>query len=498
MLLINPSYNRKQKLGGFSRYVPISVPLGIGYLAAYLLKHENRVRILDEEIMSASAEAIDEYVSGLEQPYIFGFSCLTAGISRAHDLAGILKKRFPGCKVIFGNIHPTVLPEDVLADENVDIVVRGEAEEVLNELYGRIKNSKDFTDIKGISFRKNGSFAHNESAPLPDVEKIPKFPYYLFEQHSGRYELGFIASSRGCPYDCIFCSQRSISGRKYRFFPPETVIESIEELIFKYNRSWITFVDDSFLMNKKRVIELCDIILKKGLHKKAMFDCQARGDTVDEQILKLLREAGFRTIHFGIETATERLMKLIDKKETVQRVVDGIKLAKNCGFQVSGTFILGLPTETKEERRANYLLAKELSLDYVRFNNATPYPGTKLYEIAKKEGRFNVGERWGNCNACGTLVESPFKPNPLAYVPIGTSEDELRHDILKYNLFYSFRLKSILKILKEKVGPAGWLALPEKWYFKIEEWAYLLKFASRIFCSFAKVFLYDIAALFKK
>ncbi len=128
------------------------------------------------------------------------------------------------------------------------------------------------------------------------------------------------------------------------------------------------------------------MIRKKGFHKKVIFDCQARGDTVDEEILKALRESGFRTIHFGIETASERLMKLIDKKETVQQVIEGINLTKKFGFQVSGTFILGLPTETKEERKAAYKLAKELSLNYVRFNNATPYPGTRLYEIAVEEG----------------------------------------------------------------------------------------------------------------
>ena len=492
MILINPDYNRERKLGGFSRYVPVSIPIGIGYLAGYLIEHNKIIKILDEEVVRVSEGILDEYVKGLSLPYIFGLSCLTAGIGRAHELAHIIKTKYPDSKVISGGMHPTVLPEDVLRDKNIDIVVRGEGEEILNLLYERIKSNEDYSDIKGISFSKDGFIVHNERAKLPDLETMPEFPYYLFEQYADKYELGFIASSRGCPYNCIFCSQRSISGRTYRFFPSELVIRYMEKLIYKYNRPYITFVDDSFLVNRERVLRLCEMMVQRGFHKKAIFDCQARGDTVNEQVLRALKEAGFRTIHFGIETASERLMKLIDKRETVQQVVEGIKLAKQFGFQVSGTFILGLPTETRKERKAAYWLAKKLSLDYVRFNNATPYPGTRLYEIAKEENRLNPGNNWENLNACGTFVESPFKKNPLAYVPLTTSEEELRHDILKYNLFYSFRPQSIFKILKERIGPAGWLTLPERWYLRPSEWVYLIKFASRILCSFAKLFLYTI------
>ena len=498
MILINPSYNRQQKLGGFSRYVPVSVPIGIGYIAGYLLSKNKKAKILDEEIFPVSDSVLDEAVKGVEAPYIFGVSCLTAGITRGHELAETIKRKYPGSKVVFGGMHPTVLTEETLKDSNIDIVVRGEAEEIMDVLYERIKNDQDYSDLKGISFRKDGQVVNTEREKLPDLERMPKFPYHLFEPYSDKYELGFIASSRGCPFSCIFCSQRSISGRKFRFFPSEIIIESIDELIHRYKRTYITFADDSFLMNKRRVKHLCEMIMERGFHKKGVFDCQARGDTVDEDILRILKEAGFRTIHFGIETASERLMKLINKKETVQQVVEGIQLSKKLGFQVSGTFILGLPSETEEERQAAYKLAKDLSLDYVRFNNATPYPGTELYEIALQEKRFNPGDNWENLNACGTLVQSPFRPTPLAYVPSTASEDELRNQILKYNLFYSFRPQSIYKILREKVGPAGWLTLPNRWYLKIGEWVYLTRFGFRLTCSFAKVFLHDIRAVFKR
>ena len=105
---------------------------------------------------------------------------------------------------------------------------------------------------------------------------------------------------------------------------------------------------------------------------------------------------------------------------------------------------------------------------------------------------YDRKDNWENLNACGTLVGSPFRESPLAYVPLTTSERQLRYDILRYNLFYSFRPQSIYKILKERIGPAGWLTLPERWYFKIEEWAYLMRFGFRILCSFVKIFLYSL------
>ena len=136
MILINSNSNRVQKLGGFSRYVPISVPIGIGYLAANLIKHGKTAKILDEEVVGADEAVLENYVKDLVKPYIFGISCLTAGIARGHELAEIIKKKYPDSIVIIGNVHPTVMPEDVLKDKNADIVVRGEAEETLVQSSG--------------------------------------------------------------------------------------------------------------------------------------------------------------------------------------------------------------------------------------------------------------------------------------------------------------------------------------------------------------------------
>lgn len=491
MILINPQFDRVKKLGIFSRYVPISLPIGIGILAGHLLFRNKKARILDDQVIPVNEQVLKEYVRGLSKPYIFGISCFTAGIGRGYQIAEMIKKQYPDSYVIMGGIHPTVLPEEVLKNDYVDIAVRREGDETIILLYEALKKGRDFTKISGISYKgKNNQIVHNQDAPLfADLNSLPPFPYHLFESHIDKYNLGFILSSRGCPYDCIFCSQRQISGHWYRCAKPERVIEEIDLLINKYKRKDISFFDDNFVVDKERAKRLCDLIYQNNFYKKAIFACQTRGDAVDEEILEYLKKAGFAAIGFGLETGSERLMKLVNKGETVQQNIEAIKMAKKYGFRVMGSFILGLPTETKAERRMAYQLTKDLDLDLIRFNNATPYPGTELYKIALEEGRLNPGKDWENLSACGTFVEGPFHRAPLAYCPKTTTEEELRKDILRANLFFWLRPKRIFRILSEGIVLGGWLALPEKWYFKPKEWYYLSKLGIRVVLSFLKIFI---------
>jgi radical SAM superfamily enzyme YgiQ (UPF0313 family) len=474
MVLINP---RSSKFGIFERYVPLSVPIGIGCLAGFLLHKGKDVEIIDEHIAPISSETLEEAIKKFSPPFIFGISTLTACIDRAFEISRFIKNLYPNSKVILGSIHPTVLTDEVLGNDNVDFVVKKEGEESLNELYEAIKNGDGYSKIKGISFKIDGKIIHNPPAELPDLSNLPPFPYHLFEKHIDKYNFGFIASSRGCPYECIFCSQRNISGKRYRYVPTEIVIDEIELLVERYNQRHITFVDDNFTANRRRIGELAERMIEKGFYKKATFDCQTRADAIDKEILALLKKAGFRLINFGLETASERLMILLNKKETVKQNIEGVRLAKKCGFSVSATFIFGLPTETREERWQAYKLAKDLFLDYVRFNNATPYPGTKLYEIAKEEGRLYIEKGWTNLNACGTLVGDKVK---LPYVPTTCTEDVLRKDVLKANLLFSLRPYKILKLLVKRVGPAGWFYLPPLWYLKPKEWLSLTKIGIRL------------------
>ncbi len=486
MILINP---KSTKFGIFDKYVPLSVPIGIGYLASSLLSHGKKITIVNEHIQPISRDLLKESVKTTSPPYIFGLSTLTACVGRSKEIARLIKTLYPDSKIISGGIHPTVLPEEVLENADIDFVLRGEAEETLVTLYEAIKNRGDYSNIKGLSFKKNGEVIHNPDTDLPELSQLSPFPYYLFEKDIGRYNFSFIASSRGCPYDCIFCSQRLISGQKFRYVPTAIVLDEIDLLVNKYKQTHINFLDDNFTANPKRVIELCEGIIKKQFHKKITFDCQTRADAVNDNMLDILKQAGFRLINFGLETASERLMVILNKRETVQANIEAVKMAKQHGFEVSGTFIFGLPTETREERWQDYKLAKKLNLDYVRFNNATPYPGTKLYEIAKAEGRLFIEKDWGNLNACGSLVQDSKTQAKLPYVPITTDEETLRKDIIKANLLFSLRLNRVMELLIKRIGPAGWFYLPPKWYLKPKEWGGLIKLSFKLLEALIKIYV---------
>lgn len=483
MILINP---RSTKFGIFDRYVPLSVPIGIGHLAGYLQSRNKNAEILDEHVEPVSRELLERTVAKLSPPYIFGISILTASVHRSYEIARMIKELYPDSKVVTGGIHPTVLPDEILANLYIDVVVRGEGEEVLDGLYDAIKEGKDYSSLAGLSFRSGGKIVHNSEAGLPDLAKLPPFPYHIFDSHGDRYNFGFIASSRGCPYDCIFCSQRSISGQKFRYVPTHLVIDEIDLLLNRYGQTHVNFVDDNFTANKPRVRQLCEEMIRRKFSEKATFDCQTRADAVNEEVLILLKNAGFRLINFGLETSSERLMILLNKRETVQQNIDAVRLSKRLGFGVSGTFIFGLPSETREDRWQAYRLAKELDLDYVRFNNATPYPGTRLYEIAQEENGLYIEKDWQNLNACATLVQDAHTEVHLPYVPKGTDEGLLKKDIIKANLYFSLRPMRVLKLLAKRVGPAGWFYLPPRWYLKPWEWLSLFKLGLSLLRSFVR------------
>lgn len=443
MIFINSSPANSLKI--FQPFLPVFVPIGIGYLMAAMEQEGVHSFIVDEQVEKNITVKIDNCISELSPPYIFGFSVVTAAYHNAISLAQKLKGKYPDSIVIFGGIHPTAMPEEVLSNSCVDFVVRGEAELVLPKLYEAIKHNLSCENLMSVSYRKGDKTVHNQrSECVLDLNSIPAFPYSYFSDK--KYDMGFIMSSRGCPHNCVFCSNKINSMRRFRYRSADDVVEELIMLHDKLNRKYVYFLDDNLLANKKRIIELADKINHSPIAGKMIFNFQARGDNCDEEVLKILFNTGFKGVYFGIETASESLMKSINKGETVKQVIDAIKLAKSIGFHVSANFIFGLPEETHKDRMDAIKLTKKLKLDLVKYNNATPYPGTELYSIARSQNRLNIMDGYENMNSVSTFIENPFRKLPMAYVPEGNTEKEIRHDILfgYFSFYFSFyKLKGI-------------------------------------------------------
>ena len=458
MILINSSPKDALKL--FQPFLPIFVPVGIGCLLAALKQRGIKACFIDEQVEENTIALVQKYAKDMNPPYIFGFSVLTAAYKSAISVSKELKKLYPDSIILFGGIHPTALPEEVLSNEHVDFVIQGEGEKSLYELYRCLKKRESYSHIDNLVYRHNGNIVKNNRVFIFDnLDSYPPFPYDLFD--SKQYDLGFVVSSRGCPYRCIFCSNRITTGRKYRYRHPESIINELDLLSSHYKKRYVQFLDDNFLVNKDRIYNLIEGIKKRDLDKKMTFNFQARGDNVEYKLLKDLYNAGFRSIFFGIETASEKIMKVIKKDETVKQCIKGIKIAKEIGFHISATFIYALPKETYQDRMDCIKLTRDLDLDLVRYNNATHYQGTELYEIAKREGRLNILGMYENFISVSTFIENPFRKIPFSYVPQGNTENEIRRDILFSYFNFYFNLGRLKKVLTRPDQGAAWFNMGE-------------------------------------
>jgi len=489
MILINSS--PKDALKIFQPFLPIFVPVGVGCLLAAAEREGIKAQFIDEQIEDDVLGRVSEYVKTMERPYIFAFSVLTAAFKNAVLVSKELKRLYPDSIILFGGIHPTALPDEVLSFDHIDFVLRGEGEKSLIELYRCVKGGKDLTHMDNLSYRRSGEIIHNKmSQILEDLDSYPPFPYHRFT--SNAYDIGFVISSRGCPYQCIFCSNRVTTGRKYRFRSAEAIVSELDMLYHKFNKRYILFLDDNLLVSKKRIYSLLEQIKEKGLDKKMTFNFQARGDNVDYKLLQDLYDCGFRSIFFGLETASERLMKIVKKGETVAQCIGAVKMAKEIGFHVSATFIYALPEETHQDRMDSVHLSRALQLDMVRFNNATPYPGTELYEIAKREKRLNVKGLWENFNSVSTFIENPFNRIPFSYVPEGNTEEQIRRDILFSYFNYYLDFERLKKIFTSPDKGVGWFNAGESFFDILKKIPALFFLVMMMFLKFGQLFYYTV------
>lgn len=469
MLFINPA---TEKFGGFlSRYVPVGIPVAIGCVSAYLEKHGIRCGVIDEEIVDITASVLREAVQGLEKPYVFGIHCLTAHVGRGYQIARLIKTEFPNSTVVLGGLHPTALPDEPLKTGYVDYVVRGEGEMVMLQLYRAIRGDGDPTRVLGVSYRRDGQCFHNPEAPLvPDINEIPMFPYHLFKHP--KYDMGFMTTSRGCPYRCSYCSQRLMTGTTYRYKSAEKIIEELDVLVNTYKQKQVVFYDDNFCLQRKRVHTLCDMLISTGMNKKVSLSVQTRADNLlehgGEDLVRHMAEAGFSHVGFGLETGVQRLADLTRKDETIECHLDAAKLCKSFGMDVSLFMIFGFPTETEADRETGFQIVHNADVLATKFNNLIPYPGTPIYNEVKDTGRVYIAPDWSNFNSVLSMTKSIFDKTPLPYVPETCSEFQLKRDIIRYNLKSYVNWNSVAGVFGHTKG-GGWFMLPDRWYFKPRE-----------------------------
>lgn len=473
ILLINPAVNPASQNKVVNAVITNVLPTSIGSIVGYL-NHSGitDIEIVDEQLHRLDDKELEEIVRSLREPRIIGFSVLTISSKRAYDLAAKIKNIDPHSRVVMGGIHPTVLPDEALNTGNVDIVVRGEGEETFKEIATHILSGTDFKNALGISYKAANNVVNNPDRPfITNLDLIPRFPYHLFEKSMNDYTyFAAVFTSRGCPYNCSFCSSRNVSGRRYRYFSIGRVISEIDLLVNKYNQKDIWLVDDNPAVDKKRFIQIADEIVRNGFNKKAEFHSSMRGDNVTDELLEKAKQANFKLIGFGLETTSEVLMKNIRKGETAACILDAINNTHEKGLNAGATLIFGLPGETRKDRRDAIRIINSLPLSTVRFNTLIPYPGTPAFDELNKAGKLYIKENWSNF-----AVQYMWESDDIPYVPDTSNRYELLFDTMYANLSFYLNPRGLWRMLKSSFAGGNVISLKKGWYFSLKTHFRLLR-----------------------
>lgn len=444
VLLINPPWSiKEQYTKGLYRAGALVPPLGLAYIAAVLEANGYAVEILDCIAQQITQDSLGAEMES-RKPDVVGITCLTPMALRSMGAAKIAKEAVPDSVVVMGGAHPSVLPAETLRNEFVDIVVVGEGEYTMLELVRCIEAKGDLKQVPGIVFQENGRLIETPSRPFNDLDSLP-FParhllpmksYHPTVANYRRLPCHTMITSRGCPFNCTYCSN-SIFGRRYRASGPENVVKEMEHLISEHGAKEILFWDDVFTLNRRRTQRICELILERGLN--IPWTCESRVDCVTEDLLTQMRKAGCWQIGYGVESGDQAVLDTIKKGITLEQVEKAFKWTKEAGINARAYLMIGLPGETKEQVLKTIDFTKRLSADIAQFCIATPYPGTELFEIAKNDGTLKTVD-WSRY----LLI-----PDEPVYVTKDLSVEDLQFLLKKaYKEFYlrpSYILKRLLK-----------------------------------------------------
>jgi anaerobic magnesium-protoporphyrin IX monomethyl ester cyclase len=377
ILLINPpAINFYHRIG---LKLP---PLGLAYLASILKEKKHQVKVVDLNV-----EPLDYRSLPYQDFDLVGISVDTTRYPVSQKIAAAAKRH--GVRVVMGGPHAAFFDKEILTSNTADYVIRGEGEYGMLDLVDALENGGEVEKVEGLSYRYDGTWDKNPARPfIQDLDFLPfpgrdLLPLNLYTHNMGKRFSATMVTSRGCPFNCDFCSCSEFSGIKWRTRSVENILEEMSILYNRYGYRAISFLDDNFTLSPSRVITLCDNILRRG------WDIEwwafSRIDTVvkNEKMVELMAKAGLRQVFIGFESADQETLDGFGKKLETDNIYKGVEILKRNKIDVWGSFIIGALKETKEKIKKTIRFSKKIDPAYAQFSILTPYPGTRLYDSVK-------------------------------------------------------------------------------------------------------------------
>jgi anaerobic magnesium-protoporphyrin IX monomethyl ester cyclase len=369
-------------------------PLGLLYIASNLKKRRgDEVEIVDAFCLNLTKEQLVERVRSTH-PDIFGMNCSTHTYIQAMEVYKEISDQMPDITLLLGGYHATFAAEDILRQCHfIDYIIKGEAEEALPLLLDHIDKGTEPNDVPGISYLKDDVHVSNPLALIEDLDPLPYPDRRLlngveYGYHHQGIPLTFgkfttMSTSRGCPYDCRYCSCASFSLRRWRYRSPESVVEEMSQIQTQGYKS-VVLVDDNFTQRPDRVFQICDLMEKKRIHLHLY--CEGRVNTANPEMLKRMKKVGFDVIYFGCESAMPKVLNYYHKRIDPDMTSQAVMNAKQAGMIVLTSFILGAEVETKEDMEQTLQFIRRLRPHAVEINILDYLVGTPLWNEATQRG----------------------------------------------------------------------------------------------------------------
>jgi len=420
-------------------------PLGILYLAGYLEKHTtHQVEILDAQVEEMGYPELERVVAS-RRPDVVGITAMTFTLLDVIRTVELVKRVDRGIRVVLGGPHVQLYAEETINIPGVDYLVLGEGEMTFAQLLEQMDDPQKLEEVQGLVFRVGGRIVNTGLAPfIEDLDSLPfparhLTPYWKYSSLlARRTPITTMFTSRGCPYRCAFCDRPHL-GKRFRARSASNVVDEMEECMRLGIREFLIY-DDTFTVRRRRVLEICEEIIKRKLN--IGWDFRARVDTVNKELLVRLKEAHCERIHYGVEAGTDKILEVLRKGITLEQAREAFRLTREVGISTLAYFMVGSPTETREDVMQTIEFAKELDPDFVHITIFTPFPATALYKQGVEEGVLK-GDFWRKFAAHPT---EGFQPQ--YWEDLLSREELLELMVRAYKEFYTRPGYIISRLLK--------------------------------------------------